>query len=150
MKDPLTRLLDRIVSETTDEFLEMLLRAMSMAFTLSKSPLNPIGALDGYHEQIDDFQGRYLFQAVGGANTSAVFDRGQMEVLDDPVDDWDINVMFSDNKALRDFILSDDHDVMGAIFENRVQTEGNLNYIFKFAFMARDLLHRFNLDRFAR
>lgn len=149
MKDSLTSLLEKIVSETTDKFLEMLLESMSIAFSLSKSPFNPIGALEGYHEQIDGFQGKYVFQAEHGARASAVFQDGHMEVLGDAVRDWNISVTFSDDKALRKFILSDDHDVMSAILDNRVKTKGNLNYIFKFAFMARDLLHRFKLDRFA-
>ena len=149
MKDALTDLAHKIVSETTDKFLEMLLNAMSMAFWLSRNSPIPLGALEGYHKQIEGFHGKYVFQAEHGAEASAVFNDGALEVKDKAVDGWDVNITFSDDKALRDFILSDDHDVMGAIFENRVQTEGNLNYIFKFAFMARDLLHRFHLDRFA-
>ncbi len=149
MKDALTDLVDRIVSETTDKFLGMLLESMSIAFWLSKNSPIPLGALDGYHKQIEGFHGKYVFQAEHGAEATAVFNDGALEVEDEVVPDWDVNITFSDDKALRDFILSDDHDVMGAIFENRVQTEGNLNYIFKFAFMARDLLHRVRLDRFA-
>jgi hypothetical protein len=149
MKDELKDLMDKIISEATDEFLEMLLKAMSTAFWVSKNSPIPIGALEDYHKQIDGFRAKYVFQAEAGANSSAIFDDGDMKVEDDVVKDWDVNIKFSDDKALRNFILSNDHDVMGSIFENRVKTEGNLNYIFKFAFMARDLLHRFHMDRFA-
>jgi hypothetical protein len=43
---------------------------------------------------------------------------------------------------LRDFIFSRDQDILNSILANQVEVDGNLNYIYKFGFMARDLAKR--------
>ncbi|AFM25061.1 hypothetical protein [Desulfomonile tiedjei] len=142
-------ILDRVFSGATDEFLELLLKIMGFGFTMSNSPLNPVPALDGYQKHIETFNGRYLFQAQEGVATSVIFHRGQMDVLDDPINDWDLKVTFKDNQALWKFLLSVKHDAMDAIFKNDVETEGNLNYLFKFGFMVRDLCQRLGVSSLA-
>ena len=138
--------LDRVFSGATRRIPEHLLKIMGHAFAMSNSPLNPVPALDGYQKHIETFNGRYLFQAQEGVATSVVFQKGEMDVLDDPIDDWDLKVTFKDNQALWKFLLSVKHDAMEAIFKNDVETEGNLNYLFKFGFMVRDLCQRVGLN----
>ena len=122
-----------LYGEVTDEFLELLLRGMDLAFCLSK----------GYRKNIKDFEGRYLFRTAGDLVAAAVtFKDGDMEVHQEAIDDWDVCITFKDAVALNAFIFSRDQDILNSLLKNDVELGGNLNYIYKFGFMARDLGHR--------
>lgn len=127
------RLSKELLGEVTDEFLELLLRGMDLAFVLSK----------GYRKNIEGFEGRYLFRtADNSVVTSAVFKDGNMDVKEDSIDNWNARVTFKDAKALWAFIFSQNQDILDSILKNEVEVDGNLNYIYKFGFMARDLGRR--------
>jgi hypothetical protein len=123
-----------IEGRITDKFLELLLTGMDLAFFLFK----------GYRKNIIGFEGTYLFRTPDNLVASAaIFTSGQMEI--DPegaVQDWDIRVTFKDQSALRDFIFSKDQDILNSILENKVEVDGNLNYLYKFGFMVSDLGRR--------
>jgi hypothetical protein len=122
-----------LLGKVTDKFLELLLRGMDLAFCLSK----------GYRENIVDFEGRYLFRTADDrVAAAATFKDSEMEVHEEPVDDWDVRITFTDAAALRAFIFSRDQDILDSILENKVEVDGNLNYMYKFGFMARDLGYR--------
>ena len=126
--------------EVTQEFLEFLLESMGMAFYLSK----------GYRKNIEDFEGRYIFEFEGSNGkkrkiTSAVFGKDRMEVSEDDMEDWDVRVRFKSADALDRFLFSRDQDIVDSMLKNEVQVEGNLNYIYRFGFFARDLAHRFGM-----
>lgn len=124
---------EEILGKATDEFLEMLLKGMDIAFFISGS----------YRKNIEGFRGRYLFRTADGTVAAAViFKDGDMEVKDDAIDDWDVMVTFENHAALRSFLFSRDQDILNSILSNEVEVEGNLNYIYKFGFMARDLAKR--------
>ncbi|MFC1516690.1 hypothetical protein ACFL7E_08040 [Thermodesulfobacteriota bacterium] len=127
--------------KATDWFLDFLLKYMDLTFLVCP----------GYSMNIEDFRGRYLFRTneetkagrpvVAGAVT---FENGDMKVDREPEDDpdqWDVRVKFENAEALRAFIFSKDQDILESLLENKVELDGNLNYIYKFGFMARDLLH---------
>lgn len=135
----LTKNLQRqLLGEATDEFLELLLKGMDLAFFLSK----------GYRRNIKDFEGRYLFGTADGmVAVSAIFKDGDMRVSDDAVDDWDVKITFKDAPALLKFLFSKNQDILNSILANEVEVDGNLNYIFKFGFMARDLFHRIGIEQ---
>ncbi|MBE9569609.1 MAG: hypothetical protein IMF11_03220 [Proteobacteria bacterium] len=117
----------------TDKFLERLLKSMDLAFCLCES----------YRENIKDFEGRYVFRTADNlVAATATFKDGDMKVHEKEIDDWDVRVTFKDAAALRAFILSRDQDILDSILANDVETDGNLNYVCKFAFMVRDLGHR--------
>ena len=61
------------------------------------------------------------------------------------LDNWDIKVTFKDVDALWKFIFSGGTDIIDSVLANDVQVYGNLNYLFKFGFMARDLKERLGL-----
>ena len=128
------QLREELGGTVTDKFLDLVLACFDLAFYLSK----------GFRKNIRDFQGRYLFRSADNSVASAViFKDGDMEV--DPegtIDDWDVRVTFKDWKALRDFMFSGDYDILDSLLENKVEVDGNPNYIFKFGFMARDLTRR--------
>ena len=64
---------------------------------------------------------------------------------DDAVSDYDVKVSFADPAALRRYILSIDQDILDLMLENKVTVEGNVNYIYKFLFMTKDLFRRIGL-----
>ncbi len=127
------QLREEIYGKVTDKFLELLLGGMDLAFCLSKS----------YRKNIKDFNGRYLFRTANGiVAASATFRDGDMQVGREPVDEWDVRITFKDTAALSAFLFSKDQDILDSILANTVEVDGNLNYVYKFGFMARDLGHR--------
>lgn len=131
------RLKEELSGEITDKFLEILLGGMDFAFTLSS----------GYRKNIEGFTGRYLFRTADNlVSASATFKDGNMHVHEDSIDDWDARVTFKDAKALRAFIFSQNQDILNSILANEVEVDGNLNYIYKFGFMARDLGKRLGVE----
>ena len=130
------RLRQELCGKVTDMFLELLLRGMDLAFCLSK----------GYRKNIKDFEGRYLFRTADHlVAAAATFKDGDMKVHGEPIDDWNIRITFKDAAALNAFIFSRDQDILDSILANDVEVDGNLNYVYKFGFMARDLGHRLGI-----
>ena len=124
---------EELYGKVTDKFLKLLLQGMDLAFCLSK----------GYRKNIKNFKGRYLFRTADNTvAASATFRDGDMEVHEEVIDDWDSRVTFKDEAALMAFIFSRDQDILDSILKNDVEVDGNLNYIYKFGFMARDLSRR--------
>jgi hypothetical protein len=121
----------------TDKFLEILLKCMDFAFCLSKSYRN---------DHLKDFNKKYLFiSADNKVAAAAIFANNDMKVTEDAIEDWDTKVTFKSARALRKFLFSQDQDILDSILANEVQINGNLNLIFKFGFMVRDLQHRFGM-----
>ncbi len=128
-----SQLRKELYGKVTDRYLELLLRGMDLAFCLSK----------GYRKNIKDFEGRYLFQTANNVvAATATFKDGDMHVHGEAIDDWDVRITFKDADALNAFIFSRDQDILDSILANTVEVDGNLNYVYKFGFMARDLGHR--------
>lgn len=117
----------------TDKLLELLLEGMDFCFWFSR----------GYRKNIKNFKGRYLFMTKkGDVAVSALFENGNMSVRKNIIPDWDVKVTFSDEAALLDFLFSRDQDILNSLLENKVEIEGNLTYIYRFGFLARDLQNR--------
>ncbi len=126
-------LAEQFCGKVTDEFLELLLRGMDLSFCLSK----------GYRENIEGFAGTYVFGTDDGrVNCSAVFSGGNMDVNSKSLSPYDVRVSFKDARALWRFLLAENQDILNSILANDVDVDGNLNYIYKFGFLARDLQHR--------
>src|SRR3990167_1620461 len=126
---------EELCGKVTDKFLETLLYGMDLAFCLSK----------GYQRNIENFNGRYLFStAKNPVAAAATFKDGDMEVHEEPTDDydWHVRITFKDAAALRDFIFSKDQDILNSLLKNEVEIDGNVSYIYKFGFMARYLSPR--------
>ena len=117
-------------SEVTEEFLELLLNAMRISYIFNKD----------FRNNIEGFEGRYLFKSRDGKITvAAIFENGRMNVTEKEVGDTDITVSFRNAKALREFIFSPKPDILGSILRQDVVVDGNFNYMYKFAFMAKRL-----------
>ncbi len=117
-------------SEFAEEFLENLLRLMSLVLQLDHD----------YKRNIIDFSGRYQFLSSDSAITvAALFNDDEMEVREEIIRDPDITITFKDGKALMGYLLSPKPDVLGSMLRQEVQLYGNLNYLYKFAYMAKRL-----------
>ncbi len=126
-------LAEQLYGKVTDEFLEALLRGMDLSFCLSK----------GYRQNIEGFDGTYVFKTDDGrVGCSAVFSGGDMEIDSQTRSPYDVRVSFKDARALWRFLLAENQDILDSILANDVDVDGNLNYIYKFGFLARDLQHR--------
>lgn len=123
----------------TDHFIGILLNGMDMAFGLSRD----------YRKNIKNFNGRYLFCTYNGAvGVATTFANGKMSVITEPPSAWEytVRVTFKDSRAIKEFLYSQNQDILQSILRNDVKVDGNLNYIYKFGFMARDLLRRLGIE----
>jgi len=117
-------------SEFAEEFLEAVLGFMKILFLIDHD----------FKRNIVDFNGRYLFKSRDGSIAVAVIFRDNgMEVCEEEIANPDITVMFKDSKALMNYLLAPKPDVLGSMLRQEVILDGNLNYLYKFAFMAKRL-----------
>ena len=117
----------------TDEFLELLLHGMDLAFLLCS----------GYRRNICGFRGTCVLRTMDDRVTAtAVFERGHMRVEHQARSQYDLRVSFKDSHALWSFLVSENEDILDSILQNTVDTDGNLNYLFRFGFLANDLKRR--------
>jgi hypothetical protein len=136
LKGLASRILKDIEAGVFDAFLEMLLRAMRLAFLLDPE----------YRKSIEGFDARYVFETEdGGVAVSAIFARDKMKVKGNAVDDSNVRVTFRDGGALMRFLFRRNPDIIAAILDNEVTYEGNLNYLARFAYMAKSLQLRLQI-----
>ncbi len=129
----LQELRKELEGRVTDKFVEILLGGMELAFALSRD----------FRKNIQDFEGCYLFRTADNlVAASVIFRDGKMDVRERAIDDWDTRITFKDAAALWNFIFSRDQDILDSILANNVEVDGNLNYVYKFGFMVRDLSHK--------
>ncbi|MBU0943537.1 MAG: hypothetical protein KJ804_02600 [Proteobacteria bacterium] len=117
-------------SEVAEEFLESLLTLMHIMFVVNHH----------YRRNINQFNGRYQFCSEDGEITvGVIFAHGRMKVVEGMVDAPHITVTFRNGRTLLNFIISPRQDILGSMLKHDVRTEGNLNYLYKFGFMAKQL-----------
>jgi len=124
------KLVRTMTDEALDEFLELLLKVIALKLRIDAD----------YRKNIAGFKGRYVFRTHDGKiAVSAIFENGELKVLDDEIAATDVTVSFKDGAALCKFLLSKDPDVFAFILDNKIDYEGNLNYVLKFGYMAKRL-----------
>ncbi len=117
-------------AELTEGFLELLLGTMSIAFQLDHH----------FRRNIEGFEGSYLFRSHDGAMVVSVsFAGGAMHVHHGAVASPTLVATFRDEKALMGLVLAPKPDILGAMLRQDVVLTGNLNYLYKFAYMAKRL-----------
>lgn len=130
------KLRSQFEGEFTDNFLELLLGAMQMAFRW----------LPGYGENIVGYEGKLAFESAdGGVAASALFQDGRMEMRRDAVADYSAKVSFKSQEALWAFLTSDGQDILGCILNNEVELDGNYTHVYRFGFLALDLKRRLGI-----
>ncbi len=117
-------------SELAEEFLELLLKLMSLMFCLDRE----------FRRNILNFEAGYQFKSRDNMITVAViFHQGRMQVREEVIDQTKVTVIFKDQRALMNFLLSPRQDVLQAVLNQEVTYDGNLNYLSKFAYLAKHL-----------
>lgn len=130
LKVAMKKFVECLESEFAEEFLEALLELMKFLFLLDHD----------FKKNILDFNARYQFKSRDGSITvAAVFRDNGMEVREKEIAAPNVTVIFKDSKALMNYLLAPKPDVLGSMLRQEVTLDGNLNYLYKFAFMAKRL-----------
>ena len=117
-------------TQVAEDFLEILLNLMKIVFVV-----NP-----DYRRNIENFKGRYQFLSKDERlKVGVIFGGGRMAVVDEKIEGADITIAFRDGRTLLDFIFSPRQDILGAMLRHDVETTCNLNYLYKFGYMAKQL-----------
>jgi hypothetical protein len=131
------RLREELESEPTDKLLELLLFGMELAFLL----------LPSYRRNIENFRATYVFGTRDGrVAATARFAGGYLQVKDRAEQPATTSVTFVNPGALQRFLFSKDQDVLNSLLANEVEVDGNMSYLYKFGFMARDLTQRLGIS----
>ncbi len=118
-------------SEFAEEFLETLLKLMRLVFLVNYRD---------FRRNIEGFNGRYLFKSRDRSITvSAVFRDNRMEVSERLIDNPHITIEFRNGRVLLNYLISPRPDILGSMLRQDVTPRGNLNYLYKFAYMAKRL-----------
>jgi hypothetical protein len=121
---------DCLTSEFAEDFLQILLGLMTVIFIFDHD----------FRKNIEGFEGRYQFRSKDGCITvAALFGDNSLKVREEEIPDPDITVLFKDGKALMGYLLTPRPDILGSMLRQEVSLDGNLNYLYKFAFMAKRL-----------
>jgi hypothetical protein len=128
---------DELEGRLTDKFVEVLFFSMEVSFIL----------LASYRRNLRGFRGSYVVRTADKrVAASAVFGHEKMTVKTDAVASPNVTVTFKDPAALRRFLFSKDQDVLASLMANEVEVDGNVNYVYKLGFMARDLTRRLGIS----
>ncbi len=132
----ITLVIREIETELMDDFLEILLKIVRLVLCLDHK----------FRRNIENFNARYAFRSENGKiAASAVFKNNKMKVKKKAIKNTNVTVIFKDGKALWEFMMADEPDVFAFLLESKLRYEGNVNYIMKFAYMAKHLKLKFGL-----
>lgn len=127
---------DELEGKLTDKFVEVLFYSMDVAFLL----------LPSYRRNLRGFHGSYVLRTADQqVVASALFNNEKMSVASEAVASPNVTILFKNPAALRRFLFSKDQDIMASLLENDVEVDGNLNYVYKLGYMARDLTRRLGI-----
>jgi len=124
----------QVAGEALDKLIFLLLKAMGLLFLVDKE----------YRKNIKDFTATYVICSRDKQiDVSAIFKKidlivkkqDGMEVKDVIVDNPTTTVTFKDGKAMAEFLLSGNPDVIAGMLDNQLSVSGNLNYLFKFVYL---------------
>jgi hypothetical protein len=124
-------------STLTDKAVELLFYAMDVAFLL----------LASYRRNLRGFTASYVLRTADNkVAASALFANQRMSVRRDAIPSPSVTITFKTAQALRQFLSSKEPDILDSLLTNSVEVEGNLNYVYKLCFMARDLTRRLGIS----
>lgn len=114
-------------SEVAEEFLQLLLTLMRIGFKLDRE----------FRRNLKDFKATLQFRSIDNSVTMvARFADEEMKVQETLADDADSTLVFKSGRALMDYLLSSDRDILQMLLRNEVVLTGNLNNVLKFGYMA--------------
>jgi hypothetical protein len=136
MNRSIKKLFNCIETGLLDDFLELLLNAVRLVLCVDPK----------YRRNIDNFKAVYAFQSLDGSiAASALFENNKMKVKKNAIPNATITVFFKDGKSLWEFLMEKDPDVFKFVLDSKLSYKGNLNYLMKFAYMAKHLKIKFGL-----
>lgn len=122
--------IEAIRSEGAETFLKLLINFMKLVFFTNEA----------FRRNIKNFNGQYLFCSRDMSITvAAVFKNGKLKVSEKVITAPHLTVTFENAKVFMEFLLSSKPDIFGAMLRQEVTVNGNRNYLYKFAFMAKRL-----------
>src|SRR5579883_817224 len=119
-------------SEVAEGFLTLLLDLMAAVLFFNAR----------YRENIKRFDACYVLRTADDSMVvTAIFRHDRLEVWPHRRKDAQPNIIitFQNPKALRNLLLAPKADILGSMLRQEVRLEGNLNYLYKLAYMARRL-----------
>lgn len=116
--------------EAAEDFLQLIFNLMRLAFKLDAD----------FRKNIDGFTGKYQFRSVDNSVTvAALFTGKDLKIEERLIPDADVSVIFKDSRALMNYLLATDRDILKMVLNNEVVLKGNMNYMMKFGYMANHL-----------
>ncbi len=113
--------------EGAEEFLKLLLKLMGLTLKLDQK----------FQRNVIGFNGRYQFRTADrSVNVAALFNGPDLKVKEEVIPDPDVSVIFKDARALMNYLLASDRDILRLLLNNEVVLLGNMNYILKFGYMS--------------
>ncbi len=132
------QLADRLGAEATEEVFKLLLHGMELAFCVDAE----------FRRNLDGFAAGYLFASADGPiNVAVTYGKRRMCVREGTLAKPNVRVDFRDYRAVLDFLTQPDPDVLDMMLNQKLTITGNLNYLYKFGYMARHLLHDLGIAR---
>ena len=131
IQDVVTKWFESMGSEVAKGFLRLLLKLMAFVFMLN---------IKDFRKNIESFNGRYVFRSKDNSIVvSAAFENGTMKVYDRIIEKPNMTITFRNDRSLMNYLLSPKPDILNAVLKQDVMVSGNLNYLYKFAYMAKRL-----------
>ncbi|HLZ19357.1 MAG TPA: hypothetical protein VKO67_07075 [Smithellaceae bacterium] len=131
IQDVVTKWFESMGSEVAKGFLRLLLKLMAFVFMLN---------IKDFRKNIESFNGRYVFRSKDNSIVaSAAFENGTMKVYDRIIEKPNMTITFRNDRSLMNYLLSPKPDILNAVLKQDVTVSGNLNYLYKFAYMAKRL-----------
>ncbi len=134
------KFLETLESETAETILEVLLRLMQTRFLI-----DPIFPGSDYLHNLDNFDVRYQFRSKrGDIGVLVEFYQGEMNWKESLSQDVIATLEFKDAKALVNYLINyvilQNRNFLQSILNNEIRVSGNLNYLYKFLYMANHML----------
>ncbi|MCD4831539.1 MAG: pentapeptide repeat-containing protein [Anaerohalosphaeraceae bacterium] len=118
-------------SEFAEEQFLKLLKLMMLVIRL-----NPAD----FRKNIENFTGRYLFKSRDNHITvSVVFQDNYLKVQERLIVNPDVSIIFKNERSLIDSLLAPNPDILGSLLREDITYDGNINYVYKFSYMAKRL-----------
>ncbi len=122
-----------VTQAVTDGFLESLLTGMQIAFAVSS----------GYRKNIAGYRAIYVFRTKDNrVGATAVFQDGNLTVELVARSSFDTRLTFRDAEGLFNSLMAGDQDILNTMLANPVQVDGNLNCLYRFGYLAKELALR--------
>jgi hypothetical protein len=139
-ENAVNRFLESVEAETAENIMETLLLLMKTRFLL-----DPIIIGSNFRQNIENFEATYQFRSRSGdVGVLARFHDGELAWQEALSQEVNATLEFKDGRALIkylfNYIVLRDRDFLQSMTKNEIKVSGNLNYLYKFLFMANHML----------